>query len=224
MGHCTAFDRIVRPVVACMLSVLALAGAGCSSTNPMLEYITDAQRTFVDVQTSGKPVPVEELKNAVGIASIRCFQAGVVLGWLGGNGVAMKRLPSGWSAPVAIGLVKGDFGPLVGAQHVNIVMVFNDPATFDKFIEAGSYFWAGAQGTAAATSGVTEASGPTVKTYIDAAGLYAGASIGGMGVLIKDKVNTKTYGEGATPADILNGKFPMPPGGIDLAQKLDKGG
>lgn len=196
-------------------------GMGCQSTSPMLEYITDGQQTFMAVQTTGKPVPAEELKSAVAIASLRCFQAGVVLGWMGGNGVAMKRLPSGWSPPVAIGVVKGDFGPLIGAQHVDIVMVFNDPATFDKFIENGSYFYAGAQGTAAATTGTTQASGPTVKTYISAGGIYAGASIGGMGILIKDAVNTKTYGDGATTTDILNGKYQMPPGGMEFASKLE---
>jgi len=214
-------SRVVRSFIAPIL-LLALAGiGGCKSSSPMLEYITDGQQSFVTVQTSGKPVPAEELKSAVAVVSLRCFQAGVVLGWMGGNGVATKRLPSGWSPPLAIGIIKGDFGPLVGAQHVDIVLVFNDPATFDKFIESGSYFYAGAQGTAAATTGTAQASGPTVKTYISAAGLYGGASIGGLGILIKDEVNMKTYGDGATPSDILNGKYPMPPGGMEFAKKLN---
>lgn len=215
------FHRIIRSWSLFICAVSCCVSVGCQSTSPMLEYITDGQQTFMAVQTTGKPVPAEELKSAVAIASLRCFQAGVVLGWMGGNGVAMKRLPSGWSPPIAIGVVKGDFGPLIGAQHVDIVMVFNDPATFDKFVESGSYFFAGAQGTAAATTGTTQASGPTVKTYISAGGIYAGASIGGMGILIKDAVNTKTYGEGATVTDILNGKYQMPPGGMEFANKLE---
>jgi len=213
--------RLFRSGMLLICITACFVGMGCQSTSPMLEYITDGQQTFMAVQTTGKPVPAEELKSAVAIASLRCFQAGVVLGWMGGNGVAMKRLPSGWSPPVAVGVVKGDFGPLIGAQHVDIVMVFNDPATFDKFIENGSYFYAGAQGTAAATTGTTQASGPTVKTYISAGGIYAGASIGGMGILIKDAVNTKTYGDGATTTDILNGKYQMPPGGMEFASKLE---
>ncbi len=219
MAH--IFHRIIRSWTLFLCAASCCVSVGCQSTSPMLEYITDGQQTFLAVQTTGKPVPAEELKSAVAIASLRCFQAGVVLGWMGGNGVAMKRLPSGWSPPIAIGVVKGDFGPLIGAQHVDIVMVFNDPATFDKFVESGSYFYAGAQGTAAATTGTTQASGPTVKTYISAGGVYAGASIGGMGILIKDAVNTKTYGEGATVPDILNGKYQMPPGGMEFANKLE---
>lgn len=215
------FHRIIRSWSLFICAASCCVSVGCQSTSPMLEYITDGQQTFMAVQTTGKPVPAEELKSAVAIASLRCFQAGVVLGWMGGNGVAMKRLPSGWSPPIAIGVVKGDFGPLIGAQHVDIVMVFNDPATFDKFVESGSYFYAGAQGTAAATTGTTQVSGPTVKTYISAGGIYAGASIGGMGILIKDAVNTKTYGEGATVTDILNGKYQMPPGGMEFANKLE---
>jgi lipid-binding SYLF domain-containing protein len=140
---------------------------------------------------------------------------------MGGNGVAVKKLPSGWSAPIAIGVVKGDFGALIGAQHLDIVMVFNDATAFDKFIESGSYFYAGAQGTAATTTATNQASGPPVKSYAHAAGLYGGASIGGLGILIKEKTNEAAYGVDANPVDILNGKFPQPPGGIELSKKLD---
>lgn len=205
-------------------SLIAILGViGCKSQSPMLDYITEGTDAFQSVQTSGAPIPQEELKSAVGVAILKCFQAGVVFGWMGGNGVAVKKLPGGWSSPVAIGVVKGDFGILIGAQHLDVVMVFQDSATFDKFIESGSYFYAGAQGTAATNTGTTQASGPPVKTYAHAAGLYGGASIGGLGILIKEKTNEAAYGADATPVDILNGKFPQPPGGMELSKKLDSG-
>ncbi len=210
--------------VTLMLSLMAGVGAvGCASQSPILDHITEGSDAFQSVQTSGAPIPPEVMKSAVGVALLKCFQAGVVFGWMGGNGVAVKKLPSGWSPPVAIGVVKGDFGALIGAQHLDIVMVFNDAAAFDKFIESGSYFYAGAQGTAAAETGGTQASGPPVKTYAHADGLYGGASIGGLGILIKEKVNAGAYGPDATVVDILNGKFPQPPGGIELSKKLDSG-
>lgn len=73
-------------------------------------------------------------------------------------------------------------------------MVFNDATAFDKFIESGSYFYAGAQGTAATTTGTNQASGPPVKSYAHAAGLYGGASIGGLGILIKEKPMKRRMG------------------------------
>jgi len=219
--------RKVAAKIAQLITVITgaalVAAVGCKSQSPMLEYITEGKDALQSVQTSGTPIPVEELKSSVGVAILKCFQAGVGLGWMGGNGVAMKRLPSGWSAPIAIGVIKGDIGVLIGAQHLDIVMVFQDAAAFDKFVESGSYFYAGAQGTAAASSGNTQASGPPPKTYVHAAGLYGAVSIGGLGILIKDKVNASSYGADATPVDILNGKFPQPPGGIELSKRLDTG-
>ncbi len=216
--------RNVKKSVGMFFILIAIVGViGCKSQSPMLDHITEGTDAFQSVQTSGAPIPQEELKSAVGVAILKCFQAGVVFGWMGGNGVAVKKLPGGWSAPIAIGVVKGDFGALIGAQHLDIVMLFNDATAFDKFIENGSYFYAGAQGTAATTTGTKQASGPPVKSYAHAAGLYGGASIGGLGILVKEKINQAAYGADATPVDILNGKFPQPPGGIELSKKLDSG-
>ena len=119
--------RNVKKSVGMFFSLIAIVGViGCKSQSPMLDHITEGTEAFQSVQTSGSPIPQEELKSAVGVAILKCFQAGVVFGWMGGNGVAVKKLPGGWSAPIAIGVVKGDFGALIGAQHLDIVMVFND--------------------------------------------------------------------------------------------------
>ena len=152
---------------------------------------------------------------------VQCFQAGVVFGGMGGNGVAVKKTPSGWSPPVAIGVVKGDFGILIGAQHLDIVMVFADLAHFEQFVAEGSYFSASADGTAGDATGATHASGPPVKWFVNAGGLYGGASLGGLGVIFKKNANAVAYGAEATANEILDGKYPQPPGGIDLSNKLD---
>ncbi|MSQ89969.1 MAG: hypothetical protein EXS01_01045 [Phycisphaerales bacterium] len=204
-------------------AVFAATSIGCSSQNSMLDHITEGTGALQSIQTSGAPIPVEELNSAVGIALVKCFQAGVVFGMMGGNGVVVKKLPAGWSPPVAIGIVKGDFGALIGAQHLDIAMVFSDAAAFDEFIANGSYFYAGAQGTAVTATGQTQAAGAPVKTFVRAAGLYGGASIGGFGITFKQKTNESSYGAGATFVDILNGKFPQPAGGIELSKRLSGG-
>ena len=206
-----------------LTSTALLVTTGCSSNGPMLERITQGSEAFQSVQTSGKPIPQGELNSAVGVALVKCFQGGVVIGMMGGEGVVIKKLSSGWSPPVAIGIVKGDFGALIGAQHLDIVMVFSDAAVFDKFTTDGSYFYAGAQGTALTSTGETKAAGAPVKTYVRAAGLYGAASIGGLGITFSEKTNANAYGADATVVDILNGKFPQPPGGIELSKKLQSG-
>jgi len=204
------------------LSLVLLAGVGgCKSQNPMLDHVTEGLNALNAIQTSGKQIPPSELKSCAGIALLECFQMGVVFGGMGGNGVAVKRLASGWSPPVAIGIVKGDFGALIGAQHIDLVMVFQDAAAFEQFVTDGSYFWAGADGTAGNATGNTQASGPPVKVYMTAGGIYAGASIGGVGIILKSDANTAGYGAEAAPVDILNGKFAQPAGGTELARKLE---
>lgn len=216
-----------RTVISTFVLVLAMShmvvGIGCTSQSAILDHITEGGDAFQSVQTSGAPIPAEELKSAVGIAMLKCFQAGVVFGMMGGNGVVVKKLPAGWSPPAAVGLVKGDFGALIGAQSLDIVMVFSDAVAFDDFVANGSYFYAGAQGTAATATGETTAAGAPVKTFVRAVGLYGGASIGGMGIDFKEKTNADAYGADATFVDILNGKFPQPPGGMELAKKLNSG-
>ncbi|MSR70001.1 MAG: hypothetical protein EXS17_06630 [Phycisphaerales bacterium] len=223
LGDLTMTRIVIASLGLFLASLVLVAGSGCSSQSPILSHITEGSEAFQSVQTSGNPIPKEELKSAVGVALVKCFQAGVVFGMMGGSGVAVKKLPSGWSSPVAIGVVKGDFGALIGAQYLDIVMVFSDAAAFDKFITDGSYFCAGAEGTAATNTVSTRAAGAPVKSYVRAAGLYGAASIGGLGVTFKEKANAAAYGADATVVDILNGKFPQPPGGIELSKQLESG-
>ncbi|MSR28697.1 MAG: hypothetical protein EXS03_03865 [Phycisphaerales bacterium] len=213
--------RKLSNALACLAVAGTAASVGCNTKNPMLHHVTSGLDALAAVETSGKPIPPEELKSCAGVALLECFQMGIVLGSMGGEGVAVKRLSTGWSSPVAIGVISGDFGALIGAQHIDLVMIFKNGADFDKFVTDGTYFAANASGTAGDATGSTQASGPPVKIFTTAAGLYGGASIGGLGVIVKTAANTDGYGAEATPLDILNGKYPLPPGGLQLTQKLD---
>lgn len=204
------------------VTVLALAAAlaGCKTANPLLEDTTKGLSAFNRVQASKMPVPKEELDACAGVALIKAFNAGVVFGAMGGDGILVKRLETGWSPPLAIGIFQGTFGAQIGAEGLDIVFVFSDAQSLADFVHKGVFFYAGASGTAAAATGQTVASGPPVKAYVSAGGLYGGATIGGCGITIDREANAKAYGESWTVEDVISGKVATPPGGVLVSETL----
>lgn len=206
------------------MTALALACAaapvGCKTANPLLENTTKGLSAFNRVQASSAPVPKDELEKCAGVAMLKAFNAGVVLGATGGDGIVVKRLESGWSPPLAIGLFQGTFGAQIGAEGLDIVFVFNDAQSLADFVHKGVFFYAGASGTAGGATGQTVASGPPVKAYVSAGGLFGGATIGGCGITINKEANAQAYGAGWTVEDVISGKVPNPPGGVLVGDTL----
>ncbi|MBU3729401.1 MAG: lipid-binding SYLF domain-containing protein, partial [Phycisphaerales bacterium] len=178
-------------LLACAMLLIALSLPGCKTANPLLEDTTKGLSAFNRVQASKTPVPKEELDACAGVALIKAFNAGVVFGAMGGDGILVKRLETGWSPPLAIGIFQGTFGAQIGAEGVDIVFVFQDAQSLADFVHKGVFFYAGASGTAADATGQAVASGPPVKAYISAGGLYGGATIGGCGITIDKDANAK---------------------------------
>jgi lipid-binding SYLF domain-containing protein len=212
--------RIAGKLVACAALTIAFALPACKTANPLLEDTTKGLSAFNRVQASTMPVPKEELDACAGVALIKAFNAGVVFGAMGGDGILVKRLETGWSPPLAIGIFQGTFGAQIGAEGVDIVFVFKDAQSLADFVHKGVFFYAGASGTAAAATGQTVASGPPVKAYVSAGGLYGGATIGGCGVTIDKEANAQAYGESWTVEDVISGKVATPPGGVLVSDTL----
>ena len=210
-----------RPALAPIACIaLGIWLVGCKTANPLLEDTTKGLSAFNRVQASAMPVPKEELDSCAGVALIKAFNAGVVIGAMGGDGILVKRLESGWSPPLAIGIFQGTFGAQVGAEGVDIVFLFKDAQSLADFVHKGVFFYAGASGTAADATGQTVASGPPVKAYVSAGGLYGGATIGGCGITIDRDANAKAYGDNWTVEDVISGKVPTPPGGVLVSETL----
>ena len=213
VGERWALVQMVAVAVLCAI-------AGCKTANPLLEDTTKGLSAFNRVQASKVPVPKEELDACAGVALIKAFNAGVVFGAMGGDGILVKRLETGWSPPLAIGIFQGTFGAQIGAEGVDIVFVFKDAQSLADFVHKGVFFYAGASGTAANATGQTVASGPPVQAYVSAGGLYGGATIGGCGITIDREANAKAYGENWTVEDVISGKVATPPGGVLVSETL----
>ncbi len=198
-------------ILGFILGTLALF-TGCTSSQTMPSRIGECISIWQDVQASGKGPTSAEVNSCVGMAIVRSFEGGLVVGGSGGSGILVKRNGTDWSEPVAISVSSGSFGAQIGMQSIRAVMLFRHEDAFDKFINDGSYFDAGASGAAGTATGQTSAAGPAVQTFAVGSGLMGKATIGGLGVKVDAESNTAAYGEGVTVADILAGKAKEPAG------------
>lgn len=90
------------------------AKSECKKCGKILASFVDPRQAF----GPDKIIPPAILANAKGIAVISVFKAGF-LGAAGfGSGMVVARLADGsWSAPSAIGTLRGGFGGQIGYEH-----------------------------------------------------------------------------------------------------------
>ncbi len=207
------------------LAAVALAAGGCGNTT-MSSRILKSTAILEEIQVSKKPVPAETLKNAAGVAIISEVKAGVGIGGSGGEGILVRRVPGGWSQPLAVSIASGTIGVQLGAQGTDMVIVFNTDAAVMRFASEGASMVAVAQGTAGGASGQTAAmSGPppTTQIFSRSEGLYGGADVGGFNVQVDKGVNEETYGTSTTVLQILEGRA-APQAGMTRIQRMLDGG
>jgi len=134
--------------------------------------------------------------------------------WFGGRhgkGVMVVRNDAGhFSNPVFVNLSGGSFGPQIGAQSSDVVLVFTTRKGIDGI--ADGKVTLGADASVAAgpvgrqASAATDASfSAEVYSYSRSKGLFAGIALDGSAITIDDKSNTAFYGKKVPASDILKG-------------------
>lgn len=149
------------------------------------------------------------LKSAKGVLVLpSVIKAGLIYGGQGGNGVLLARDGSGsWSAPAFYTLGGGSIGLQIGVQEAAIVLVFMNDKAFNAAIDSGLTL--GADATAAAgTAGITGEVASThafkdVYYFADVGGLFAGVSLEGGVISVRQGLNTSYYGKSLTPREIV---------------------
>lgn len=149
------------------------------------------------------------LRNAKGALVLpSVIKAGLIYGGQGGNGVLLARAADGsWSAPAFYTLGGGSIGLQIGVQEAAIVLVFMNDKAFKAALDTGLTL--GADATAAAgTEGVT---GEVASTHIfkdvyyfaDVGGLFAGVSLEGGVIHVRENMNKNYYGQTLSPRQIV---------------------
>jgi lipid-binding SYLF domain-containing protein len=131
--------------------------------------------------------------------------------------VVRNKLTDPWSNPVFIALTGGSFGPQLGAQLSDIILVFTTKTGIEGI--AGGKLTLGADASVAAGPVGRSGSAATdlqfdaeIYSYSRSRGLFAGLALDGSALTIDKKGNAAFYGKrSVTATEIFSGQSPAPP-------------
>lgn len=173
-------------------------------TNDAARHSRAAAKVFKEIMgVPEKAIPKELLDKAEAIAVFPgVVKAAFIFGGRGGQGVISRRTAHGWSAPAFFNLGGGSFGPQIGAQKTDyVLLIMNDGGLKglleDKFEFGGeASLAAGPVGrTASATTNATLDA--AILSYSRTKGAFIAASLKGAVISPDNDLNEAFYGEKA---------------------------
>ncbi len=208
-----------------MLKTLTLitAGAAVMATGLWAQEETPDHRlrSAADVlrETLGAPdrgIPRDLLEKAQCVVVVPGLKkAAFVVGGDYGRGYAVCRHAGSWSGPAAIRFSGGSFGPQIGVESTDIILLVMDRKGLDNL--AKDKFTLGADASVAGgpvgrtTSADTDASlHAEILSWSRAHGAFAGVSLDGTVVSKDGGEDRKIYGTEVTNRAIINGEVPPP--------------
>ncbi|RMX67416.1 hypothetical protein DD238_003296 [Peronospora effusa] len=166
-------------------------------------------------------IPLPLLTHAKGIAFLTVIKMGFVFTGRMGTGLVVARLSDGrWSAPSAIGTAGVGWGPQIGGEIMDFVIILNTQRAVEAFCASGQVNIGAELGISAGpvgrvASGAVEASAASMDvvpcySYSHSKGLYAGISLEGSVILSRSDINHSFYGKAVPVSDLLGGIEPPP--------------
>ena len=169
--------------VMTLLALLSLTSIGWAGTNreATTDRLDHAGSVLHEIMSApDKGIPEEVLEHAKCVAVVpHLIKGGFVFGAESGRGVATCKTGNGWSAPVFFIIAGGTFGPQIGIEGVDLVMIIQNERGMHQLLS--SKFELGADASAAAGPVGRHASADTdwkmdaeILTYSRARGAFAG--------------------------------------------------
>lgn len=171
-------------------------------------------------------IPSRILRHARGLAIISVVKAGLIFSGKAGEGVVVARTGRGWSGPSFIGTGGAGWGPQIGAQVTDFVIVLNSERAVRAFSKGGNVTLGADASVAAGPVGRAAEADVTpraaIYTYSRSKGLFIGASLEGAVIGTRKGANERYYGHPVSSYDILNGRVVAPPGAATLRNALGR--
>ena len=193
--------------------VLAPAQTGKSRTRDAARHAGEASETFTEIMNvKDRAIPKEMLDAAEAIAVFPgVIKAAFLVGGRGGQGVISRRVKGGWSAPAFFNLSGGSFGPQIGAQKTDYVLLIMNQSGLDGLLK--DKFELGGEASIAAGPVGREAAASTsprldagILSYSRSKGAFIGAALKGAVITPDNDLNEAIYGK---KADVLLKSEPM---------------
>jgi SH3 domain-containing YSC84-like protein 1 len=150
------------------------------------------------------------------------IEGGFVIGGSGGTGVLLVRDASGnFSGPAFYTMGGVKVGFLAGGQAAETILLVNTQKALDSMLSTKVKL-GGDASVAVGPKGSGQSGTVTadIVTYSKAKGAYAGMSLDGQVIDVRDGLNAAYYGKPASPVDILVKKSVSNPGAAPLQAAL----
>jgi len=161
-----------------------------------------------------KGIPQSVIDNAKCVAVIpHMIKGAFIVGGEHGSGFATCRTSSGWSAPAPFSVTGISWGPQIGGQSTNLIMmVMNNEGMKDLI---SGHFKVGGDVSAAAGPVGRQASASAgwkagILTYSQSKGAFVGASISGAEIQQDNSATKELYGRDVSFKSILKGSTKAP--------------
>jgi SH3 domain-containing YSC84-like protein 1 len=208
--------------------ILALFSLSLNAVYATEQAIVDrsavAVREFRHMPEKG--IPSRILRRARGLAIISVVKAGFIFSGKAGEGVVVARTNRGWSGPSFIGTGGAGWGPQIGAQVTDFVIVLNNERAVRAFSKGGNITLGADASVAAGPVGRAAEADVTpraaIYTYSKSKGLFIGASLEGAVIGTRKDANERYYRRPVTADEILHGRVTAPAGAANLRGALGR--
>jgi lipid-binding SYLF domain-containing protein len=191
-----------------------------------LEHATVAIRAFFSTESN---VPKDLAGKAQCVVVVPHLVKGAFLfgGKYGRGFASCRRVNGGWSAPAAIAIEGGSFGPQLGASSTDLIMLVMNQAGMKRLL--GDKFTLGGEVAVVAgpVGGSASANTDLLMTaemisYSHSKGLFMGLSLEGATLRPDAGEDKKLYGHEMGNSEILMGKVQPPRGARPFVAALNK--
>lgn len=204
--------KSIIPVLIATITMFLFAFSSPVTAGDETSKVRDAIEVMDDIMAiPEKSIPPSLLNNAYAVAVIpNVIKGGFVLGGRYGWGVlVVKTKEKKWSAPAFLSITAGSVGYQIGLQSIDVILVFKSKKSVDRMTKGK--FTLGADASIAAGPVGRAASAGTdlrleaeIYSYSRSRGLFAGVSLEGSALQMKDESNRLFYKkEVISPVDIF---------------------
>jgi len=211
-------------LIALAITTVVTTAQKKSRTNDAARHAGEAAETFTEIMNvKDKAIPKEMLDTAEAIAVFPgVIKAAFVIGGRGGQGVISRRVKGGWSAPAFFNIGGGSFGPQIGAQKTDYVLLIMNESGLNGLLK--DKFELGGEASIAAGPVGREAGASTnprldagILSYSRSKGAFIGAALKGAVITPDNDLNEAVYGK---KADELLKAPPMPIGQMPASVRI----
>jgi SH3 domain-containing YSC84-like protein 1 len=202
---------VVAVLASCILGVIPASAA--SEKKADAERLVEKSRltfeAFVADKDMGPPLK-SLLPRAKGVLIYpQVLKGAFIVGAAGGSGVMLAHEAKAphWSGPAFYTMGEGSFGLQIGGEAMEVVLVALSEkgvsALLSTSVKLGGDVGIAAGPVGAGAAAATQNLSADIVSYARAKGLFAGISLDGAVVDVRETLNEAYYGKKVTPTDIL---------------------